>query len=148
MPGKNLSISLSSSSSSSMALPLAPSVMNIPPKLKHNEAIKLSTMQKICKVAAAIFKFILQFTVGAFFYWLNPTFFTIGVLTGIFLDDHVSKGIQKIKDVWRTQSLFACAVTIAGGYLALPVVMATGSLLGGGHLGSSSSLKAQRLLSK
>lgn len=103
---------------------------------------KVSLLKKIGRVVLTIFKNMLLMATGAFFFWLNPTFFVIGFFTGILLENHISNAIKKVKNVWAAQTAFACSVGIVAGYLALPVVLATGSIFGGAYLGSRMSLKA------
>lgn len=141
MPGNNISVSTSHalqiSTEPTVTLPVQ-RAENTPSNRKCAAVLK-----KVCRVAEIVFKALLQIAAGAFLFWLNPTCFAISFFAGIFFDDQVAKGIKKIKDVWQSQTIFTCAVGIAAGYLALPVVMAAASLLGGAHLGCQMSQKAQ-----
>ncbi|HEV8051220.1 MAG TPA: hypothetical protein VGP47_01910 [Parachlamydiaceae bacterium] len=92
----------------------------------------LPIVEKVKKVA----QFILTVGISALLYWMNPSLFAIGFISGIIFDDQVRVAIQKIKDVWNNQKLvgtlfgsFACA-------LSMPVTLATASLLWSAHFGS------------
>lgn len=103
--------------------------------------------QKIWNIVTAVFSnVIVQASLGALFYWINPTLFAVGFIAGIFFDEQVASGIEKIKNVWKTQPFALSLVFIGAGYLVLPVVFGASSLLGGAHLGSTMSQNAQKKL--
>ena len=99
-------------------------------------------IEKIKQVASLI----LTVSISALLYWVNPSLFAIGFITGIIIDDHVRCAIQKIKDVWTNQKFTG---TFIGGFacaLSMPVTLAAASILWSANLGACMTKEAQRLL--
>ena len=89
-------------------------------------------IDKVKEVARSV----LNATISAFFYWVNPSLFAIGFITGIIIDDKVRYAIQKIKSVWKNQTLKGCLIGTFACGLSLPVTLATATLLWSADFGS------------
>lgn len=74
--------------------------------------------------------------VGLGLYITNPSFFAVGLVAGIIFHDKMRDSIDKIIVVWNKQPAIVSALVIVGGFLSLPVTLATASFLFAGHLGS------------
>lgn len=99
-------------------------------------------LKKVCHAALFIFKSSLSLAL----YWINPSLFAVGFFVGIAFDQEVSKAIEKIKNIWKTQPWNLCLIAAVAGFCSLPVTLAVGSLLWSSSLGSTMSKKAQNLM--
>jgi len=105
-----------------------------------SKAISTSLMEKIHPITEKIKEvalLILAVAVSAFLFWVNPSIFAIGFISGIIFDDQVKNAIQKIKNIWMNQKLTGCILGTIACFLSLPVTLATASFLWSAHLGTS-----------
>jgi len=86
-------------------------------------------IQKVVKVATITL-------VSAFFFWINPSLVAISFIAGIIFDEHVEMATQKIKNVWKNQAVTGCIIGTFACALALPVTIATASILWSANFGS------------
>lgn len=117
------------------ALPIAPT------KNLKREAYKAKASliaKKIGQVAKLIFK--AAMTIGL--YWSNPALFAIGFIIGIAADVTVNTAINKIKNVWKAQSKWVCALGICAAYVSLPVTAGMSAFLWAANIGSTMSINA------
>jgi hypothetical protein len=103
---------------------------------------KPSIWQKICDIATNVFKVV----VGLILYWTNPSLFAMGIIVGVIFDDKVAEVIGKIKNIWKAQPLAICFFGGFASFLALPVTLATSSILWAANWGSYMSREAQKFM--
>jgi hypothetical protein len=132
-----------------------PITLKHPPSLSANEAQKLQAnelskiskkqptlLEKICKVAQIVFSGLLSI----FLYWVNPSLFAIGFVTGILFDDKITETMKKICAIWNAQPWSICVLLGGAALLSLPVTLATCTSLWGSYLGSTLSQESQKEL--
>ena len=80
---------------------------------------------------------------GCAMFTTNPTFFAMGVISGVIWDAKVQEIVNKVKAIWKSQPLSILLLTGLASFLALQVTWAAGSVLYAASLGSFLVRRAQ-----
>lgn len=96
------------------------------------------TMIKVWKVV----KWILKAIVGIALFLTSPSFFAIGFVVGLIFSKKVQEVIDKICLICKKQPWIVLIIGGLGGFLALPVTLATAALFFGSYLGAKLSNSA------
>lgn len=105
-----------------------------------------SLLQRISRIAKAVFKFTSCLSIGTLLYWTNPSICALGFIIGIINhNNQITNAINKIKAVWDTQPWKLSALSPIA-LLSLPVTLAVSSFFFAARLGEYMSSEAQKML--
>lgn len=99
----------------------------------------MKTVKAVWRAVKWLFKVI----VGVALFVMNPSFFAVGFVVGIVMNDKVQVAVDKIKLVWNKQPWTVAIIFGLGAFLALPITLAASALLFGANLGASLTNYAQ-----
>lgn len=101
-------------------------------------------MRKTMQVVKEIFK-----ALGtALLFVTTPNLFAFGLLVGVAFEVKAKEVVDKVMNVWETQSWKIKALLGAGAFLALPVTLAAVTFLSAAYYGSHITRAAQKAMVK
>jgi len=119
------------------------STNNLPPLELARDGVS-SSIGRFFSKAWEITKIALKIIAWISFFAINPMMFSIAFVVGAAFNEKMFEATQKIIDIWEKQTWAICLITAAGAFLALPVTLATISVVSALRLGSYLSTEAQK----
>lgn len=109
------------------------------PAAQDKRSFLRRTAEKIWNAIQWVFKIL----VGLALFMFNSTFFAVGFVVGLIFNKQIQPAVDKIKLVWKKQSIAVGVLIAVGAFLALPVTLAGAATLYGAVIGSKLSAEAE-----